>query len=162
MIQLKLIQIFFISILSIMLFTGCSDKDHTTKQTLEERIWQTYSDNGRLEKYNELKEKYGDIKTILILNEDKDSWWITNFTLWIVFNILPDLPDVLAGGGVIGSIYLIAWWLGVVLTGGGILAVLAWLGGLLGGIPGIPAAIMGIIYLGVMFAIFSKLFGLLF
>jgi len=160
--HLKLVQIVFISLISIMLFTGCNDKDNGTEQTFEERIWQTYSDNGRLEKYNELKDDYGNVKVILLLNEDEDSWWITNATLWAIFSILPDIPDVLAGGGVIGFIYLIAWWIGVVLTGGGILAVLAWLGGMLGGIPGIPPAIMGIIYLGVMFAMLSKLFGLLF
>lgn len=160
--HLKLVQILSIFLMSIVLFTGCNEKNNTTEQTFEERIWQTYSDNGRLEKYNELIEDYGDIKVILLLNEDKDSWWITNFTLWAVFSILPDIPDVLAGGSVIGLIYLIAWWLGVVLTGGGILAVLAWLGGSLGLIPGIPPAIMGIIYLGVMFTVFSKLFGLLF
>ena len=160
--HLKLAQILFIFLMGIILFTGCSDKDNTTEQTFEEKIWQTYSDHGRLEKYNELKEDYGDIKVILLLNEDEDSWWVTNTTLWAIFSILPDIPDVLAGGGVIGLIYLIAWWIGVVLTGGGILAVLAWLGGMLGGIPGIPPAIMGIIYLGVMFAMLSKLLGLFF
>jgi hypothetical protein len=158
--QLRFIQIIFIPIFSIILFTGCSNKDDRNKQTIEEKIWQAYSDNGRLKKYNELKEKYGDNKLILLLNEDSDAWWITNFTLWVVFLALPDVPETLAGAGVIGMIYLIAWWLGVVLSGGGILAVLAFVGGMLGGIPGIPAAIMGIVYLGVMSSLLSKLFEL--
>ena len=147
-------------IMSILLLTGCSDS--SDKQTFDERIWQTYSDNGRLDKYNELKDDYGNIKAIILLNQNTDSMWITNSTLWLIFSILPDVPDFLAGGGVIGIIYLIAWWLGVALTGGGILAVLAWVGAQLYVLPGIPAAIMGIVYLGAMFAMLSNLFGLLF
>jgi len=140
--------------------SGCSNT--ANQQTMDEKIWQEYADNGRLLKYNELKDDYGNIKAILLLNQNNDSWWITNFTLWVIFSILPDVPDFLAGGGIVGLIYLIAWWLGVALTGGGILAVLAWVGNQLFVIPGIPAAIMGIIYLGAMFAMLSNLFGLLF
>jgi hypothetical protein len=158
MIKIRLIQLFFISLLTIFL-TGCSNKNH---QSLDEEIAQTYMDNGRMDKYNELINKYGNIKVILLANEKEDSWWITNFTLWAVFSILPDIPQVLAGGGVIGIIYLIAWWIGAVLTGGGILAVLAYIGSRFGGVPGIPPAIMGIIYLGIMFTMLEKLFRLLF
>ena len=160
MILSRIIQIFFISLMGIILFTGCSDNNSSTEQTFEEKIWQTYKDNNRLDKYNELIDSYGNIKVILLLNEDEDSWWITNSTLWAVFSVLPDVPDILAGGSVIGLIYLFAWLLGVTLTGGGILAILAWLGG--DGVFGIAPSIMGIIYLGAIFAVSSKLFGLLF
>jgi len=159
--KIKIIQLILVLIIGSIFFSGCSSKD-SNKQSFEERIWQTYSDNGRLDKYNQLIQDYGENKVILLLNEEEDSWWITNFTLWTVFSILPDIPDILAGSGVLGIFYLIAWWTGVTLAGGGILAVLAAIGGSLGGIPGIPPAIMGIIYFGVMFAMLSKLFGLLF
>lgn len=138
---------------------GCSA---SPTQTLNEKIYEEYVKNNRVEKYHELYDRYDGIKVILWLNSDEDSWWITNFTLWLVFSILPDLPDALAGGGVVAIIYGIAWWLGVTLTGGGILAVLAWLGSMLGVVPGIPPAIMGIIYLGVMFAFLQHIFGLIF
>lgn len=150
----------YVLVLFVIFISGCSNTEN--QQTMDEKIWQEYADNGRLLKYNELKDDYGNIKAILLLNQNDDSWWITNFTLWAIFSILPDVPDFLAGGGVIGLIYLIAWWLGVALTGGGILAVLAWVGTKLFVIPGISATIMGIIYLGAMFAMLSNLFGLLF
>jgi len=156
MIQFKFIQILFISIFSIMLFTGCSHKDD--EQSFDEQIWQTYSDNNRLDKYNELVERYDNKRIILWLNEEEDSWWITNFTLWLVFSILPDMPDILAMGTLVG----IMWAIGMIGVAGGILGGLAWLGGLMGGIPGLPPAIVGILFLGIMFSVLQKLFALLF
>jgi len=156
MIHFKFIQILFISIFSIMLFTGCSHKDN--EQSFDEQIWQTYSDNNRLDKYNELVEKYDNKRIILWLNKKEDSWWITNFTLWLVFSILPDMPDILAMGTLVG----IMWAIGMIGVAGGILGGLAWLGGLMGGIPGLPPAIVGILFLGIMFSVLQKLFELLF
>lgn len=153
-----------LSLLVVMLFfsiyiSGCSsDSDGEQTVTLEQKIYNEYLKNNRVEQYNEIKERYDDIKVILLINEKEDAWWITNFTLYIAFSILPDLPQALAGGGIIAVIYGTAWWLGVVLTGGGILAVLAFVGGMLGVVPGIPPAIMGIIYLGVMFSMLSNIF----
>lgn len=144
-----------LSIFVIFTLSGCGDSGQDF--TLEEQIYNEYLKNNRVEKYHELQERY-DSRVILWINQDEDSWWITNFTLWCIFLILPDLPQVMAGGGVLAIIYGVAWWLGVTLTGGGILAVLAWVGSLLGGIPGIPPAIMGIIYFGVMFSIFINIF----
>ncbi len=152
----KFITIF---LLFTVMLTACSK---SPSQSLNEKIFQEYVENNRVEKYHELYERYDGIKVILWLNAKKDRWWITNFTLWCIFSILPDLPEALAGGGVIAIIYAIAWWIGVTLTGGGILAVLAWLGKILGGIPGIPPAIMGIVYLCAMYAVLLKVFNLLF
>ena len=155
---LKYAQIISVLLLSIFLFTGCSSKSNDNEQSFDEKIWQTYSDNNRLDKYNDLVEKYDNKRIILWLNEEKDSMWITNFTLWLVFSILPDMPDILAGGTIIG----IMWAIGMLGTGGAILGGLAYIGGMLGGIPGIAPAIMGIVYIGIMFSILQKLFGLLF
>ena len=149
----KLFQILFISFLAVFLFVGCSDK----QQTMDEKIWQTYSDNNRLERYNELVEDYGEKRIILWMNEKEDSWWITNFTLWLFFSILPDMPDILAMGTLVG----IMWALGMIGIAGGILGGLAYLGGLMGGIPGLPPAIVGILFLGIMFSVLQKLFDLL-
>ncbi len=146
-----------IILIMFVFLSGCGDKETTFK----EQIFKEYVDNNRVSKYQELKTSYGDIQVILWFNSKEDSWWITNFTLWCVFSILPDLPDVFAGAGVLGFIHFIAWWIGVVLTGGGILAVLAYIGALLGGVPGIPPALMGIIYLGVMFSLLTKIFNLI-
>ena len=46
------------------------------------------------------------------------------------------------------------------LIAGGILAVLAWLGGMAGGVPGVPPAIMGIVFLGIMFSMLINIFNL--
>ncbi len=137
---------------------GCSSPP---SQTLNEKIFEEYVKNNRAEKYHELYEQYDGIKAVLWLNTEEDVLWITNFTLWLIISLLPDLPDTLAAGGVIAIIYGVAWWIRVTLTGGGILAVLAKLGSVLGVIPGISPAIMGIIYLGVIFALFQHIFGLL-
>lgn len=143
------------------MFIGCTDKKEN-EQTFDEKIFQSYLDNNRIDKYNDLKEKYGDLRVILWYNEKEDAWWITNFTMWTMFSFLPDLPDVIAGGSILGLIYFIAWIIGVTLTGGGILGVLAYIGTKLYVIPGIAPAIMGIIYLGLMFSILTKIFRLLF
>ena len=138
---------------------GCSDSPEE-KVTWEDKLLAGYVDNNRLDKYYDLKERYGDNRIVLWLNTEEDSWWITNFTLWAMFSILPDLPDVLAGGGVLAIINGVAWFIGVTLAGGGILAVLAYVGAMFGGVPGIAPAVMGIIYIGVMFSILQKIFGL--
>ena len=68
------------------------------------------------------------------------------------------MPDILAMGTLVG----IMWAIGMIGVAGGILGGLAWLGGLMGGIPGLPPAIVGILFLGIMFSVLQKLFGLLF
>jgi ABC-type bacteriocin/lantibiotic exporter with double-glycine peptidase domain len=151
---MKQITIIFFIVFSI---TGCSHKN-SNGQTFDEKIFQSYLDSNRVTKYNELKEKYDNNRFILWWNKDKDAWWITNFTLWFVGLILPNMPDLLSGGVVLGII----WALGMLASGGAILGGLAMLGGMLGGFPGIAPAIMGIIWLGVIFSTLSKLFALLF
>ena len=142
-----------------LLLSGCSKRP---SETLNEKIYKEYIKNGRIDKYNKLYQRYDGIKIILWLNAKSDKPWIVNFTLWIFFSILPDLPEALATGGVLAIFYFIAWWLGVTLTGGGILAVLAWIGTRLGVIPGIPPAIMGIVYLGSLFYLLTNIFSLIF
>ncbi len=131
----------------IFLIIGCGD----TQGNLEGKIRQEYVKNNRLDKFYDLKERYDSNKIILFLNRETDSWWISNFTIWLVFLILPDIPEAIATGGIIALFYFVAWWLGVALTGGGILAVLAFIGTKLGVIPGIPPTLAGIIFLCVMF-----------
>jgi hypothetical protein len=143
--------------ISIIVFTGCSSKENNG-QTFDEQIVQSYLDNNRIDKYNDLKERYDNIRLILWYNQEGDAWWITNFTMWVVFSILPDLPDLMASS----TILVFMWWIGMFGGGGLILGGLATIGALLGGIPGIPPAIMGIVYLGLMFSILSKLFGIYF
>jgi len=154
---LKIFQVLLISLMAIFLFTGCSE-DNSNKQTMDEKIRQTYVDTNRLGTYNQLVEDYGEKRIILWMNKDEDSSWITNYTLWLVFSILPDMPDILALGALIG----IMWAIGMIGIAGGILTGLAWLGGLLGGFPGLPPAIIGMIYLAIMFSVLQKLFGVLF
>jgi hypothetical protein len=144
-------------IVALMVF-GCGDSGNGNQVSLEEKIFNGYVKNDRVDKFYELQERYDNNRVILWINQANDAMWVTNFTLWAVFLILPDLPEVLATGGVLAVFYGVAWWLGVVLTGGGILAVLAFIGGILGVIPGIPPAVMGIVYLCVMFSVFLKLF----
>jgi len=147
-------------VLALMVF-GCGNSGNGKQMSLEEKIFNGYVENDRIDKFYELQERYDDNRVILWINQDNDALWITNFVLWMVFLILPDLPEILATGGILAVFYGIAWWLGVVLTGGGILGVLAWLGGLLGVVPGIPPAVMGIVYLCVMFSVFLNLFSFL-
>jgi len=154
----KIFKILLIPFIIIM-FSGCSSKEN--KETFEQKMWQIYKDNGRLDKFNEIQEKYDGNKIILWLNAKEDHSWIVNHIIYWLSWILPDPPTVLAGAGVLAFIYGLAWWLGLVLTGGGILALLAYIGSLLGGIPGIPPAIMGIIYLGVLFEILINIFSVL-
>jgi hypothetical protein len=154
----RLLILLFFSF-SLLLISGCSDEESVS---FEEKLRIEYDKNHRLDRFYELQERYDGYRVILMINEEDDAMWITNFTLWLVFSILPDIPQALAGGGVIGIFYGIAWWLGVTLTGGGILAVLAWLGAMFGGIPGVPPAICGIVYLGVMFVVLAGIFGIAF
>lgn len=76
--------------------------------------------------------------------------------------ILPDVPEACATASIIAIFYGIIWLLGLTASGGAILAVLAWLGSLFGGIPGIPPAIGGIIFLCIMFKVLCELFSLIF
>lgn len=149
------IAIFIAIMFPVIWLSGCSDTG-TPKPTMEQQLQQQYAQQGRIQKYYELKERY-DSRLVLWLNREEDKWWITNFTAWFA-TLIFDIPDLAATGAVVGVIYLVAWFIGVTLTGGGILAVLAYIGALLGGIPGIPPAIAGIIYLGFVLLIFSKLF----
>jgi len=144
----------------LLMFNGCSSKEN--EQTFEQKMWKTYQQNNRENKFNEIMEKYDGNKIILWLNDNEDRSWLTNHIIYWLSWILPDPPSALATGGVIAFIYGLAWWLGLTLTGGGILALLAYIGSMLGGIPGIPPAIAGIVYLGVMFSILLKIFSLLF
>lgn len=141
-----------------LMVIGCGGSANGSKVSLEEKIFNGYVKNDRVDKFYELQDRYDDNRVILWINQANDALWVTNFTLWAVFLILPDLPEVLATGGVLAVFYGVAWWLGVVLTGGGILAVLAYIGGIFGIIPGIPPAVMGIVYLCVMFSLFLNLF----
>lgn len=130
--------------------------------SLEEKIRLTYSKNERLDRFYELKDRYPDNNVILWLNRDVDRSWIINFTVWITFSLLPGIPESVAAGGVLAIFYGVAWWLGVALTGGGVLAVLAFLGTRLGVIPGIPPTIAGILFLCTMFLILTNLVSFLF
>ena len=120
-----------------------------------------YIKNGRLEQFKKYKSKCGGSKLVLFLNREKDRSWIVNTTACIASKII-DLPELAATGSIIGIIYFVAWWIGVVLTGGGILAVLAYIGSIFGGIPGVPPVIAGIIYLAIMFKILYEIFSFIF
>ena len=153
----KTFKLFIIPLLVLFMFTGCSSKEN--KQTFEEKMWQIYNENGRLDKFNEIQKEYDGNKIILWFNDKEDHSWLVNHIIYWLSWILPDPPTILAVGGVLGVIYGLAWWLGLALTGGGILALLAFVGTLAGGIPGIPPAIAGIIYLGILLEILVKIFG---
>ncbi|BBO72715.1 hypothetical protein DSCW_01320 [Desulfosarcina widdelii] len=155
---IKKISFIFLIVLPVLILTGCGSNNIP----LEERIRNDYVKNHRLDRYYELHERYDGVKVVLWLNSEEDRSWFLNFPVWAFFSIMPDLPEVLAGGGVIGIIYFVAWWIGVTLTGGGILAVLAWLGAMAGGIPGIPPAMVGIVFLCSMFVILVNIFGMVF
>ena len=141
-------------ILIAMFLTGCGSSEGIS---FEEEIRSAYNENDRLDRFYDLKEQYPDNKVILWLNRDEDRWWIINFTAWLVFLFLPDIPEIIASGGVLAIFYGIAWWIGVTLTGGGVLAVLAYLGGIFGGFPMIPPTIVGILFLCLMFLILANL-----
>lgn len=151
--------IYIIVLISMtLLFVGCGRNN----VTLDERIREDYANNHRLDRYYELHERWDGIKVILWLNSEEDRSWFINFPLWGFFSVMPDLPQICAGGGVLGIIYFTAWWIGVTLCGGGILAVLAYLGAMAGGVPGIPPAIAGILFLGSMFVVLINIFNLVF
>ena len=64
----------------------------------------------------------------------------------IVFLLRDAVVELVASGVIVAIFVGIAWWLGVTLAGGGILAVLAWLGWKLGGGFGlISSSLMGIL-----------------
>ena len=152
----KTFKLFIIPFLVLFMFTGCSSKKD--KQTFDEKMWQIYKESGRLDKFNEIQKEYDGNKIILWLNDKEDHSWLVNHTIYWLSWILPDPPTVLATGGVLAIIYGLGWLLGLALTGGGILGLLAYVGRLLGGVPGIPPAIMGIIFFGVLFEILVKIF----
>lgn len=154
--HLKLLQIVFISMISIMLFTGCSDKDHSLSP--EEKIWQTYSDNNRLDKYNELKDSYGDNYWILKMNETEDSWWITNLMISLVSYIFPDTAATITLGV---FIWLIIALMGISLTGGAILGILAKVGKATP-LALLPASIAGILTIGMVLVILQRLLAALY
>jgi len=156
MIQLKFVQILFISMLSIILFSGCSDKSNGMSP--EEKIWQTYSDNNRLNKYNELIDSYGENYWILKMNETEDSWWITNFMISLVSYIFPDTAATITLGG---FIWLIIALTGISLTGGAILGILAKVGEATP-LAFLPASIAGILTIGMVLVILQRLLATLY
>jgi hypothetical protein len=151
-----------LSILSVIIFliTGCSS--HNSSKTFEQQMWEQYKKNNRLDKFNEIQKKFDGNKIILWLNSDKDQWSILNYLIYGLSFILPDPPTILATGGVLAFIYGLAWLLGITLTGGGILKLLAFIGKKIGPIFVIPPVIAGIIFIGVLFEILIKLFSILF
>lgn len=156
MIRFKSIQILFISICSIMLFIGCSNKDNSLSS--EEKIWQTYSNNNRLDKYNELIDSYGNNYWILKMNESEDSWWITNLIISFVTYIFPDTAATVTLGG---FIWLIIALTGTSLTGGTILMILAKVGKRTP-LAFLPASIAGILTIGMILVIFQRLLATLY
>lgn len=152
-IKFSFFRVLFSLFLISIFFSGCSNSNEN-KQSFDEKIFQSYMDTNRIEKYNELKEKYNGNRMILWWNEKEDAWWITNFSLWLFSLILPDLPQVLSGG----VILIILFWLGAFGVGGAILAALATVGSAFFVLPGIPPAIMGIIWLGMAFSLLAKFF----
>lgn len=145
-------MLFSVFLLSLF-FSGCSSSDEN-KQSFDEKIFQSYVDTNRIEKYNELKERYDGNRMILWWNDKEDAWWITNFSLWLFSFILPDLPEILSGG----VILIILYWLGAFAVGGAILGALAFIGSMFFVLPGIPPAIMGIVWLGMAFSLLTKFF----
>lgn len=152
-IKILLCKVLFPLFLLSIFFSGCSSNNEN-KQSFDEQIFQSYVDTNRIEKYNELKERYDGNRMILWWNNKKDAFWITNFSLWLFSLILPDLPEILSGG----VILIILYWLGAFVVGGAILAVLAKIGSLFFVLPGIPPAIMGIVWLGMAFSLLTKFF----
>lgn len=147
--------VFFIGVLlATFLLPACTT--NTDKLSFEERMLLEYSKNGREARFYELKSRYNS-RLVLYLNKNEDRSWIVNFTAWLSTLII-DIPDIIAIGSILAIIQLVAWFISVILTGGGLLAVLAYIGSLFGGIPGIPPAIAGIIYLAIIFKIMSELF----
>lgn len=145
-------MLFSVFLLSLF-FSGCSSSDEN-KQSFDEKIFQSYVDTNRIEKYNELKERYDGNRMILWWNDKEDALWITNFSLWLFSFILPDLPEILSGG----VILIILYWLGAFAVGGAILGALAFIGSMFFVLPGIPPAIMGIVWLGMAFSLLTKFF----
>ena len=148
-------KIFFVIIFftSVFMLSGCA-----SNPVAEQSIIARYASHNRLNKYYELRDRYDNTKAVLVVNEDSDASWITNVSLWLTFKILPDLPNAVAVGGTLGMFYAAAWWLGVTLTGGGIMAVLAWFGSIFGGLPGIPPVLAGVLFLCAMFSLLLKIF----
>lgn len=144
-------------ILSSILLSSCGGNKN--KLSFEDKMLIEYSNNGRESRFYELKERY-DSRLVLYLNKAEDRAWIVNFTVWFA-TLFIDIPEIVATGGIVAIIWIVAWFIGVALTGGGILAVLAWIGSLLGGIPGIPPAICGIIYLAIIFKVMCELIGMM-
>ncbi len=145
--------LFLFLFITPLFLVSCS----TPREHIDNWLYKEYAKYGRLDKYYEIK-KDCDKRIVLFLNRKEDRNFLIN---WFFCYIVPDIPDILAAGSVLGVFYLIAWLIGATLTGGGILAVLAFIGSLFGVIPGIPPAIMGIIYLGLLFSIFTQLWRLL-
>lgn len=153
----RVLVVFFMAV-TLLSLTGCG----SNSVSFDEKMQIEYENNNRLDRYYELQKRYDNSRAVLYLNQEDDCWWITNWTLWIVSLVFPDLPTTVATGGVLGIFYGLAWCLGITLTGGGILAVLAMIGGFFGGVPGIPPSIVGIIYLCIMFGFISSLVSALF
>jgi len=143
-----------ISFFSTLFLFSCG----SPKETIDQWLYKEYAKYGRVAKYYELKKECNK-RIVLFLNRKEDRNFLIN---WFFCYLVPDIPDIFATASFLAIFYLIAWFIGATLTGGGILAVLAWIGSLFGGIPGIHPAIAGIVYLAFLFSILKELFSLLF
>lgn len=143
----------------LLTITGCNTSAER-KASYEQKMLEKYRANGRELRFEELHKRY-DSRLVLYLNKNNDRWWITNFSAWLVSCIF-DIPSLAAGGTVYGVIVLIAWWIGVALTGGGILAVLAWIGThiAIADWTGMSPVIVGILSLCVFYSLCVALFGI--
>ena len=141
--------------MSFLLCAGCG-----SSTSFEEDMIKKYKENNRIERYYELNDDYDGNRLILLLNSEENHPVLNALINFFSF-VMPEIPEICASGGLIAIFYGVAWWIGVTLTGGGILAVLAWLGTRCGGIPGIPPAVGGILFLALMFSILENLFSLL-
>lgn len=141
MVTAKKYIITFILCISCLFFSGCSN-NYSDQHLIEK-----YAENNRIDKYYDLRDRYDNIKVIMILNIDEDRMWITNFTLWVIFSIL---PDILFSHNIILQIL---WWIFVFVLGSGILGALTVFGTGLGIIPGIPVAIGLITFICAMFSL---------
>jgi hypothetical protein len=149
----------FLLVTTCAFTTGCQTSAQR-KATFEQKMLSKYQANGREARFHDLQKRY-DSRLVLYMNQKKDRWWITNFSAWLVSSLL-DLPSLAAGGSIYGIILLVAWWVGVALTGGGVLAVLAWIGTHIAfaDITGVSPVIVGILALCVLYSLLAALFGI--
>ena len=137
-----------IAIVMIFSLSSCTNSNVSK----EEKIWQQYADNNRLDIYNKLVEKYGENHWILNNNKESDSYWLTNTTIWIITLIAPDTAAFLTLAGFIQLVLILT---GTSLTGGMILHILARVGNATPFIF-IPASVAGVFVIGVFLVIIHR------